>query len=145
MVKNISAFTVRELDNQQALQIFRTSAIGDQVNGGVGISGNGGTFSFHASGFWNVVDVRQVTIVGEGVAPTNFDVEFGWTSSLVSTATQYLYTQINKRVIDLPNAPFSIVDLDNTNCLHGKITNNATSGMTINVIDIRCNRMLEVS
>ena len=141
--KNIAAFSVRELDNQNAIIPFRTSQIATSA---AYISGNGGTYTFHASGFVNRASVRQLMFVGNGFGPTDFDVEFFMTSSLVSSERQYFYENINLRAIDLPQQPVFLFDNDASECLHGKITNNATtSGMWLNFIDIKYNRLLEVS
>jgi hypothetical protein len=141
---NPSAFTVREIDNQTVLYPFRTTQLATSTNY---ISGNGGTFTFHASGFRNRALVHQIMVVGNGLGtPSNYNVEFFMTSSLVSSERQYYNQNINVRTIDLAQQPFPIFDNDSTECLHGKITNNAaTSGMWLNYIDIKYNRMVEVS
>jgi hypothetical protein len=146
VTKNVAAFSVRELDNQNAVIPFRTSQIATSSNY---ISGNGGTFTFHASGFVNRANVRQFMFVGNGLGPTNYNVEFFMTSSLVSSERQYFNQNIDLRTTDLPQQSILIFDNDRTECLHGKITNNTTSGywsgMWMQYIDIRYNRMLEVS
>lgn len=133
--------TTREIINQSRIERFRTS----QIAASNTISGNGGTFTFHASSFCNIANVRQFMIVGNGVAPTNYNVEFFMTSSLVSSERQYFNQNINLRTTDLPNQPISIFDTDKSDCLHGKITNNATSSMHLDYIELRFNRMLSVS
>ncbi len=145
VLKNISAFSVRELDNQNAIIPFRTSQIaGSGVN--KYISGNGGTYTFHASGFVNRANVRQLSFVGNGLAPTNYTIEFFMTSSLTSTNLQYQYTNINLRAMDTFEMPLMFMDADATETLHGKVTNNATtSGMWLEYIDVKFNRLLEVS
>jgi len=142
--KNISAFSVREEANQNALIPFRTSQIATSSNY---VSGNGGTFTFHASGFVNRANVRQVMVVGNGLGtPTNYDIEFFMTSSMVSSERQYYYENINTRVIDLAAQPIPIFDNDASEHLHGRVTNNATtSGMWLQYIDIKYNRLLEIS
>jgi len=141
--KNPSAFSVRELINQNQLIPFRTSALGTAANY---ISGQGGTLTFHASGFINRASVQEFIFMGDGTTPTNYDIELYTTSSCISSEIQYWYSGINTRHIDLPDKPIMIIDNDATECLHGKITNNSpTSGMTMNYIELRYNRMLEVS
>jgi hypothetical protein len=145
VLKNISAFSVREIQNQQVQIPFRTAQIAAS-GANLYISGNGGTYTFHASGFVNRANVRQVMAIGNGASPTNFDIEFFQTSSLTSTERQYFYSNINTRVIDTPTTPIPFIDMDNSNCLHGKITNNSsTSGMWLNYVQIHYNRMLEIS
>jgi len=141
---NPSAFTVREIDNQTVLYPFRTTQIATSANY---ISGNGGTFNFHASGFRNRTLVHAITIVGNGLGtPNDFNIEFFMTSSLVSSERQYFNQNINLRTIDLAQYPMPIFDNDATGCLHGRVTNNAaTSGMWLNYIDIKYNRMVEAS
>jgi len=140
--KNISAFTVREIDNQTAVIPFRTSQIAASNNY---VSGNGGTFTFHASGFVNRAAVQQFIFVGNGDTPTDYNVSLFMTSSMVSSERQYYYSNINLRTVDNPNSPILIFDNDGSGCLHGKIKNNATSGMFMPYIELRYNRMLEIS
>lgn len=145
VTKNISAFSVREIVNQNALIPFRTTQIAAS-GANLYISGNGGTFNFHASGFSNRANVHQLIFVGNGLAPTNYDVSFFMTSSLISSERQYYYTNINLRAIDNPSTPIVFIDNDNSNCLHGKVTNNSTtSGMWMNYIQLHYNRLLEIS
>jgi len=135
--------TVREVDNQFRNNRFRTSQI---AASGVGkyISGNGGTYTFHASGFVNNASIHEVIIVGNGLDPTNYNVEFFMTSSLISSERQYYYQDINLRAIDGASYPFPLHDINETEHLHGKITNDATSGMWIDYIELRYNDMLQV-
>jgi len=140
--KNPSAFSVRELINQNQLIPFRTVQIPTTGY----ISGNGGTLTFHASGFVNRANVREFLFFGDGTTPTNFDVQLYTTSSCISSEIQYWYSGINTREIDMPNQPVMIIDKDATECLHGTVINNSTtSGMIINYIGLMYNRMLEVS
>jgi len=140
--KNISAFSVREIVNQQQLIPFRTSQIAASNNY---VSGNGGTYTFHASGFINRANVLEFIYSGNGTTPTNFDVELYMTSSCTSNQIQYYYTGVNTREVDTQLFYKPIVDNDATQCLHGKIINNAISGMYMNYIEVRYNRLLEVS
>ena len=140
VTKNISAFSVREIINQNSLIPFRTSQI---ASSSTYVSGS---VTFHASGFVNRAAVNEFLFVGNGLAPTDYNVEFFMTSSCVSSERQYYYSNINLRAIDQPNNPIPIFDNDATECLHGKITNNTTtSGMWISYIGVRFNRLLEVS
>jgi len=141
VIKNISAFSVREIVNQNALIPFRTTQIGVSGN----CSGVGATFDFHASGFSNRSDARQIMIVGNGPGPVNYDISFFMTSSMTSTQRQYYYQTINLRAIDLPTQPIPLIDNDNTNCLHGRITNQYSASVFLNYIDIKYNRLLEIS
>ncbi len=141
VTKNISAFSVREIVNQNTLIPFRTSQIGVSGN----CSGVGSTFSFHASGFVNRANVHQIMIVGDGPGPLNYDISFFMTSSMVSSQRQYYYQTINLRAIDLPNQPIPLFDNDNTNCLHGQITNQYPASVFLDFIDIKYNRLLEIS
>lgn len=143
--KNPSCFSVREILNQQSIIPFRTSQIAASGANNY-ISGNGGTYTFHASGFVNRANVHEIIMVGNGLAPTNFNVEFFMTSSLVSSERQYYYSNINTRAIDSPTTPIKIFDNNATGTLHGRITNNATtSGMWVEYIDLKYNRLLEIS
>jgi len=138
----MSNHSVREIDNQWRYNRFRTSQIAASNNY---ISGGGGTFDFHASGFTNAARTNEIFIVANGVDPIDYDIEFFMTSSLVSSERQYYYSDINLRAIDGPANPFPIIDADGTEVLHGKITNNSTSGMWMNYIELRYNNMLQVS
>lgn len=135
--------TVREVINQQKLHRFRTEQIATSSNY---VSGRGGTFNFHASGFVNAADVKSFVFVGNGLGATNYDVSLFMTSSMTSAERQYYYTGINLRTIDNPDAPIPIFDIDNTGCIHGKLTNNdLTSGLWMNFIELRYHKLLEVS
>lgn len=140
-IKNISAFSVREIDNQNAVIPFRTSQIGASGF----CSGVGTTFDFHASGFTNRADARQIMIVGNGPGPLNYDISFFMSSSLTSSERQYYYQTINLRAIDLPTQPIPLFDNDNTNTLHGRITNQYSASVFLSYIDIKYNRLLEIS
>lgn len=139
--KNTAAFSVREVNNQEALYPFRTSQIGVSGN----CSGVGATFDFHASGFYNRANARQIMIVGNGPGPLNYDISFFMSSSLTSSERQYYYQTINLRAIDLPAQAIPLFDNDNTNCLHGRITNQYSASVFLSYIDIKYNRMLEIS
>jgi len=138
---NVSAFSVRELANQNQLRRFRTAQI--LASGNVNTSGLNASYGFHASGFSDVARVHEVIIVANGVQPTNYDVEFFMTSSLASNTRQYHFSNINLRAIDDPNYPIPMFDLGNTDCLHGKITQNASGGsFFMDYIEMRYNRIL---
>lgn len=139
--KNTAAFSVREIVNQNAIIPFRTSQIGVSGN----CSGVGTTFDFHASGFYNRANARQIMIVGNGPGPLNYDISFFMSSSLTSSERQYYYQTINLRAIDLPAQAIPLFDNDNTNCLHGRITNQYSASVFLSYIDIKYNRMLEIS
>ncbi len=141
-MKNVSAFTEREILNQNTITQFRTSQLGSSSNY---ISGNGGTLNFHASGFTEVANIQQLIFNGMGDDPTSYDIEFFMISSNIISERQYYYTSINTRIIHTPSPSIILIDNNNSNCLHGKITNNSnTSGMWLNYIEIRYNRMLKV-
>jgi len=144
-ITNISQYSVREIANQNTLIPFRTSQIAAS-GAGLYISGNGGTYNFHASGFSNRALAHQIMFVGNGLAPVDYDIEFFMTSSMISSERQYYYENINLRSIDLPIQPIPLIDNDNSGCLHGRVTNNATtSGMWLSFIDIKYNRLLEIN
>lgn len=141
---NPSAFSVREIVNQNQLHRFRTAQI--LASGNTNTSGLLAAYGFHASNFVNIANVQQLLFVGDGVQPTNYDVEFFMTSSLVSSERQYWYSNINLRAIDSPNNSIPFFDGNGSNCLHGKITQNTSGGsFFMDYIEIRYNRMLEIS
>lgn len=139
--KNISAFSVREIVNQNTIIPFRTTQIGASGF----CSGVGTTFDFHASGFYNRALAKQIMIVGNGPGPINYDISFFMTSSMTSSERQYYYQTINLRAIDLPAQSIPLFDNDDSNCLHGRITNQYSASVFLNYIDIKYNRMLEIS
>lgn len=141
---NPSAFSVREIANQQQLRRFRTAQI--LASGNLNTSGVGVSYTFHASGFQDIVRVHQIIMVGNGVQPTNYDVEFYMTSSMTSSDRQYWFSNINLRTIDSLQYPIPIFDLDNTGCLHGKLTQNTSGGsFFMDYIELRYNRILPSS
>jgi len=141
VIKNISAFSVREILNQQTVIPFRTTQIGSSGQ----CSGVGTTFDFHASGFSNRANVQQIMFTGNGPGPINYDISFFMTSSMTSSDRQYYYQGINLRAIDLADPIIPLIDNDGTNCLHGKITNQYSASVFLNFIDIKYNRLLEIS
>lgn len=138
---NISAFTVREIANQNQLRRFRTSQI--LASGNTDTSGINASYGFHASGFNNINRVHEIIMVGDGTQPTNYNVEFFMSSSMVSSERQYYYANVNLRAIDGGDYPIPFYDLDDSDCLHGKITQNTSGGsFFMKYIELRYNRVL---
>ena len=141
MVTNVSAFSVRELANQNQLRRFRTAQI--LSSGNVNTSGLNASYSFHASGFSDISRVNQIIMVANGAQPTNYNVEFFMTSGMTSSDRQYFFSNINLRAIDSPNYPIPLFDIGQTGCLHGKITQNTSGGsFFMDFIELRYNRIL---
>lgn len=138
VVHNVSAFTVREIENQNQLLRFRTAQIGASGT----LSGVNVSLTFHASGFQNQTLLKQILIMGNGDTPSDYRLELYNTSSCVSSEIQYLVSSITglRHIESLNNYP--LIDIDGTECLHGKLTQQTSASVYLNYIELRFDRML---